>query len=199
MDMSSRNAKVDALISDIKQWQSEIRKLRKVALNAGLAEDVKWGKPCFSYQGKNIVLIQGFKEYCAYLFFKGYLMDDPAKILVKTGEYTRIGRQIRFTSVSEIDSVETILGEYIARAIDMETSGFTPPPVSAPEIEFPVEFRAQLDASPELQRAFDSLSPGRKRGYLIYFASAKHSKTRTDRVQRCVSRIMDGIGLNERA
>ena len=190
------NPKVDAYLSRAKKWQAEMKKLRIIILDCGLIEELKWGKPCYTYQKGNIVLIQGFNAYCALLFFKGILLKDPNGILIKTGENTRVGRQIRFTNVRQIVGMETVLKAYIHQAIEVEKAGLKVTVDKDPG-PIPEEFQNKLDELPALQTAFDALTPGRQRGYILYFSSPKQSKTRESRVEKCMQRILDGNGLND--
>ena len=177
-------------------WQKEIEKLRNILLDCGLIEEVKWGKPCFMFGKKNIAVIQPFKEYFALLFFKGYLLNDPDGILVKTGENTRVGRQIRFTNVQEIGRLEKTVKAYVYQAIEVERAG-----VKAEKKEkalvFPEEFQHKLNKSAALKKAFNDLTPGRQRAYHIYFSQPKQSKTRESRVEKSLPRILAGKGLND--
>ena len=193
------NPKVDAFLGRAQQWPKEMKKLRAIALDCGLTEEIKWGKPCYSFEGKNIVVIQGFKEYCAFLFFKGYLLSDNKGILVKTGENTVVGRQARFTDVKEIAKVEPVLKAYIYEAIELERSGAKLPPKKAasPALALPEEFQQKLATMPALKKAFNALTPGRQRAYSFYFSQPKQSATRASRVEKCLQQILHGKGLND--
>lgn len=195
MKTSKTNPKVDAYLRKAKQWREEMEKLRTVLLDCGLAEELKWGKPCYSFQNSNVVVIQPFKAYCALLFFKGVLLKDPNGILVKTGENTRVGRQIRFTSVREI--VGPVLKDYLHQAIEVEKAGLKVNPPNNAELAFPDELQKKLDANPALKAAFGALTPGRQRAYIYYFSAAKQSKTRESRIEKYVRRILSGKGLND--
>jgi uncharacterized protein YdeI (YjbR/CyaY-like superfamily) len=195
--MNRSNPKVDVFLSKAKKWREEMEKLRTIILNCGLTEELKWGKPCYALQEKNIVIIQGFKAYCALLFFKGFLLKDPNGILVKTGENTRVGRQIRFTNVREIVKMETILNAYIYQAIEVEKAGLKVDLGKNTELVLPEEFQKKLDESPALKTAFDALTPGRQRAYNFYFSAPKQSKTRESRVEKWLQQILNGKGLNE--
>jgi len=187
------NAKVDGFLRKAKKWREEFERLRKVCLDCGLTEELKWGKPCYSHQGSNIVLIHGFKHYCALLFFKGALLKDPNGILVQQTENVQAARQIRFTNVREI--VEPVLRAYIKEArekADLEVSY-----KRTSEFAIPEEFQNRLDKSPALKAAFDALTPGRQRGYLLYFSAAKQSKTRESRIAKWEQQILKGKGLND--
>jgi len=197
--MNRMNPKVDVYLSKVKKWQEEMEKLRMIVLDCGLTEELKWGKPCYSFQNSNIVIIQGFKEYCALLFFKGVLLNNPNGILVKTGENTRVGRQIRFTNdVREIVEMEPILKVYINQAIEVEKAGLKVDIKEKTELVFPEEFQTKLDENPALKAAFESLTPGRQRAYNFYFSQPKQSKTRESRVEKSVQQILNGKGLNDR-
>jgi len=174
-----------------------MEQLRLVILDSGLTEELKWGKPCYAFQETNVVIIQGFKAYCALLFFKGVLLKDPNGILVKTGENTRVGRQIRFTNVREIVQMETILKAYINQAIEVEKAGLKVDLEKNIELLLPEEFQRKLNESPALRAAFDALTPGRQRAYSFYFSAPKQSKTRESRVEKCTRRILKGKGLND--
>src|SRR6266511_2566970 len=191
------NPKVDAYFSKAKQWQKEMEKLRAICLDCGLTEELKWGEPCYTYEKKNIVLIHGFKEYCALLFFKGALLHDTEGILIQQTENVQAGRQIRFTNVREIVKIKTILNAYIHEAIDVEKAGLKVKYKKASEFKIPEEFQNKLDETPALKKAFDALTPGRQRGYIFYFSQPKQSKTRESRVEKCMQQILNGKGLND--
>jgi uncharacterized protein YdeI (YjbR/CyaY-like superfamily) len=195
--MNKMNPQVDEYLRRAKKWREESQKLRTILLECGLAEDLKWGKPCYTFQKSNIVIIQGFKEYCALLFFKGVLLSDPNGILMKTGENTRVGRQIRFTHVREIVEMETILKAYINEAIEVEKAGLKVDLTKNTELVFPEEFQNKLDELPALKTAFDALTPGRQRAYNLYFSAPRQSKTRASRVEKCMRQILNGKGLND--
>lgn len=192
------NPKVDAYVGRATMWLEETEKLREILLNCGLTEELKWGKPCYTSQGRNIVIIQGFKAYLALLFFKGYMLQDPHGILVKTGENTKVGRQIRFNDTQEIVGLEPILRAYIAEAIEVEQSGVKEDIIKETHLDIPEEFQNKLDENPALKAAFEALTPGRQRAYVYYFSAPKQSKTRESRVEKCTQQILDGKGLNDR-
>ena len=192
------NPKVDEYLGKIRNWQVESEKLRKIVLDCGLTEELKWGKPCYTYKNSNIVIIQGFKTYCALLFFKGVLLKDPNGILVKTGENTHVGRQARFTSAQEIIKKESILKSYIHEAVEAEKAGLKVPEKEKEELEYSEEFTKKLEEMPALKTAFKSLTPGRQRAYIFYFNQAKQAKTRESRIEKCMSKILAGKGLNDR-
>lgn len=191
------NPKVDTYLSKAQKWQKEMKKLRMIILDCGLTEELKWGKPCYVFQTSNIVVIQGFKEYCAVLFFKGVLLNDPNGVLIKTGENTRVGRQIRFNTVKEIVEIEPILKAYIYEAIEVEKAGLKVSLKKSPEPVLPTEFKSKLDKNPALKTAFKALTPGRQRAYIFYFSAPKQSKTRESRVEKCVKQILKGKGIND--
>jgi uncharacterized protein YdeI (YjbR/CyaY-like superfamily) len=168
-----------------------------IILDCQLTEELKWGWPCYTFQKSNIVLINGFKEYCALLFFKGALLNDANGILIKIGENTQAGRQIRFTNVREIVEMEPILKAYIYEAIEVEKAGLKVNFKKNTELIFPEEFQNKLDENPALKTAFDALTPGRQRAYNLYFSAPKQSKTRESRVEKCMQQILNGKGLND--
>ena len=195
--MNRMNPKVDVYLSKTKKWQEELAKLRMIILDCQLTEELKWGKPCYTFQKSNIVLIIGFKEYCALLFCKGVLLNDANGILIKPGENTQAGRQIRFTNVREIVEMEPILKAYIYEAIELEKAGLKVNFKNNTELIFPEEFQNKLDENPALKTAFDALTPGRQRAYNLYFSAPKQSKTRESRVEKCMQQILNGKGLND--
>jgi uncharacterized protein YdeI (YjbR/CyaY-like superfamily) len=195
--MHETNPEVDAFMDGARRWRDEFAKLRAIALDCGLTEELKWRLPCYTSRDKNIVILQGFKEYCALMFFKGALLDDPEGILVAPGR-TQAGRQIRFTDVREIGEMEATLTSYIHEAVDAEKSGKKVELKKTSEFTVPEEFQKELDENPTLKAAFDALTPGRQRAYLFHFSGAKQSKTRTSRVEKHRQRILDGKGLNDR-
>jgi uncharacterized protein YdeI (YjbR/CyaY-like superfamily) len=195
--MNRMNPKVDKYLSKAKKWQEEFKKLRMISLGCGLTEELKWGKPCYTFQKSNIVLIHGFKEYCALLFFKGALLKDAKGILIQQTENVQAARQIRFTNVREIVEMETILKAYIKEAIEVEKAGLKVNFKKISEFKIPEEFQNKLDEIPALKTAFDALTPGRQRGYILYFSAPKQSKTRESSVEKCVQQILNGKGLND--
>jgi uncharacterized protein YdeI (YjbR/CyaY-like superfamily) len=192
--MNSMNPKVDEYLRKAKKWQQEFKKLRMIILDCGLTEELKWGKPCYTFQQSNIVIIQGFKEFCALLFCKGALLNDPNGILKKFG--WQAARRIPFTNVQEISEMEPILKAYIHETIEAEKAGLKVNFKKNPE-PVPKEFQNKLDEVPALKTAFDALTPGRQRGYILYFSGAKQSKTRESRVEKCMQQILKGKGLND--
>lgn len=191
------NPKVDFFFDKAKQWQKEFEKLRAIALETELVEDLKWGCPCYTYEGKNIFLIHGFKEYCALLFFKGALMKDPENILIQQTENVQSARQIRFTDLQQIVDLEKVLQNYIFEAVEVEESGVKVEMKKTKEFEMPEEFQQKLDENSALKEAFEALTPGRQRAYLLYFSSAKQSKTRESRIEKYIPEILNGKGLND--
>jgi len=191
------NPKIDVFLSKAKKWQEEFEKLRMIILDCQLTEELKWGKPCYTFQKSNIVIIQGFKEYCALLFFKGALLNDPNGILITQTENVQAARQIRFTNVREIVEMKPILKAYIYEAIEVEKVGLKVNFKKNTELIFPEEFQNKLDEIPALKTAFDALTPGRQRAYNIYFSGAKQSKTRESRVEKCMQQILNGKGIND--
>jgi len=191
------NSKVDFFFDKAQQWQKEFEKLRTIALETQLVEDLKWGCPCYTYGGKNIFLIHGFKEYCALLFFKGALMKDPEKILIQQSENVQAARQIRFTDVQQIIDLEKVLRNYMFQAVEIEESGAKVEMKKTKEFEMPEEFQQKLDENSLLKEAFEALTPGRQRAYLLYFSSPKQSKTRESRIEKYIPEILNGKGLND--
>ena len=189
--------KVDEYLRKAKKWQKEFKKLRMIVLDCGLTEELKWGHPCYTFQKTNIVLIHGFKEYCALLFFKGALLKDANAILIQQTENVQAARQIRFTNVQEIVRMETILRAYVRQAIEVEKAGLKVNYKKTSEFKIPEEFQNKLDETPALKTAFDALTPGRQRAYLFYFSQPKQSKTRESRVEKCMQQILNGKGLND--
>lgn len=180
-----------------KKWQKEIDELRKIARACDLAEEVKWGKPCFTYQKKNVAIIIPLKEVCAFSFFKGALLKDPKHILKKIGEHTQAGRWVRVSSSAELSSLKPTLRKYIDEAIQVEKSGRKVPRKKASEYVVPEELQVRLKASSELKAAFEALTPGRQRSYIFHVSGAKQPKTRTARAEKCVPMILSGRGFNE--
>lgn len=191
------NSKVDFFFEDAGQWQEEFKALRTIALSTELVEDLKWGCPCYTFEGKNIFLIHGFKEYCALLFFKGALMKDPDHILIRQTENVQAARQVRFTDVQQINDLKEILRSYMFEAVEIEESGAKVEMKKTKEFEMPEEFQNKLEQDPALKEAFESLTPGRQRAYLLHFSSAKQSKTREARIEKNIPQILTGKGLND--
>ena len=197
MTTSGMNPKVDFFFSKAKQWQEEYKKLRMIILDCGLTEEYKWMHPCYTFQESNIVLIHGFKEYCAILFIKGALLKDASGVLIQQTENVQAGRQIRFTHLREIVELEPILKAYIHEAIEVEKAGLKVDFKKPSEFSIPDEFINKLEEVPGLQDAFEALTPGRQRAYLLYFSAPKQSKTRESRVEKCMPQILNGKGLND--
>ena len=195
--MNGMNPKVDFFFNKAEKWQDEFKKLRNIVLDCQLTEELKWGVPCYTFQKRNILLIHGFKEYCAILFVKGALLQDAMGILIQQTENVQSARQIRFTSLDEIDEMEPILKAYINEAVEVEKAGLKVDLKKTSEFKIPVEFKNKLDEIPALKTAFDALTPGRQRAYLFYFSQPKQSKTRESRVEACMQQILDGKGLND--
>ena len=195
--MKNRNPKVDFFFTKASKWQEEFRRLRTIILSCGLTEELKWGKPCYTFQQSNVVLIHGFKEYCALLLMKGALLKDAKRILIQQTENVQPARQIRFTNVQEIVKMERILKAYVKEAIEIEKAGLEVNYKKTSAFKVPEELQNKLDATPALRTAFDALTPGRQRGYLLYFSGAKQSKTRESRVEKCMPQILKGKGLDD--
>ena len=191
------NSKVDWYFIKNKEWQEEIEALRSIAIESGLSEELKWGCPCYALDGNNIVLIHVFKDYCAYLFFKGSLLKDPKGILIQQTKNVQVPRQIRFTNVKDIVKMKTTLKAYIKDAIQVEKSGLKPELKKTAEFEMPEEFQTKLNKMAGLKTAFFSLTPGRQRGYLLHFSSAKQAKTREARIEKCLPQILKGKGIDD--
>ncbi len=195
--MNSMNPKVDFYFDKAKKWQEEFEKLRMIMLHCGLTEELKWGCPCYTFEKRNIVLMHGFKEYCALLFFKGALLNDAKGILVQQTENVQAARQIRFTNVREIAKLKPILKVYIYEAVEVEKAGLKVNLRKTSEFKVAEEFQHKLDELPALKKAFKALTPGRQRGYILYFSQPKQSKTRASRVEKCMPQIFNGKGLND--
>ena len=191
------NPKVDFYFNKAKEWQEEIRQLRTIVLDCHLAEELKWGVPCYTFEKSNIVLIHVFKEYCALLFFKGALLKDSHGILIQQTKNVQVARQVRFTNVQEIVKMKAILKDYIFEAVEVEEAGLKVNLKKTTEFKMPEEFQKKLDKMPALKKAFEALTPGRQRGYLLHFSAPKQSKTRESRIEKCMQDIFDGKGLND--
>jgi len=197
MTKSETNPKADFYFTKAKNWHQELEQLRTIALECGLTEELKWGCPCYTLQKSNIVLIHVFKEYCAFLFFKGALLNDAHGILIQQTENVQGARQVRFTSTVEIVEKRAILKAYIYEAVEVEKAGLKVEFKKADEFTVADEFRYKLDRIPTLKAAFEALTPGRQKGYLLYFSQAKQSKTREARVEKYIPQILDGKGLDD--
>ena len=191
------NPKVDFFFTKAINWQEEFEKLRMIILESGLNEELKWGCPCYMFQGKNIVLIHGFKEYCGLLFFKGALLKNAKGILIQQTKNVQAARQIRFANVREIVKLAPILKTYIREAIEVEKAGLKVNLKKTSEFNIPEELQNKLDEIPPFKTAFETLTPGRQRAYIYYFSQPKQSKTRESRMEKCMQQIMDGKGLND--
>lgn len=191
------NPKVDFFFEKNSKWQNEYKKLRSIALSCGLTEELKWGVPCYTFKKTNVVLIHGFKEYCAFLFHKGALLKDTEGILIQQTENVQSARQIRFTNLHEIEKMEAVLKAYIFEAIEVEKAGLSIELKKTSEFTMVDEFKEILYSDEELKKAFEALTPGRQRGYLLYFSQAKQSKTRKDRIDKYRDHILSGKGLND--
>jgi uncharacterized protein YdeI (YjbR/CyaY-like superfamily) len=194
--MTTRNDRVDAYLSKATQWRQEFRTLRAICLASGLTEELKWRLPCYTFQGNNVAIIQGFKEYCALMFFKGSLLKDPRHILVAPGA-SQAARQARFTDPGEIDRLEPVLKAFIREAVQLEKAGRQVQLKQTSDFKIPEEFQTQLDKNRALKTAFQALTPGRQRGYLFYFSQPKQSGTREARVAKSIPQILRGKGLND--
>jgi uncharacterized protein YdeI (YjbR/CyaY-like superfamily) len=195
--MNRMNPKVDAFLSKAKKWREEFDKLRMIILDCQLTEEMKWGWPCYTFQDSNIVLIHGFKEYCALLFIKGALLKDTNGILIQQTDNVQAGRQIRFTNVREIVKMEPVLKAYVYEAIEVEKAGLKVDFKKNTKLIFPEEFQNKLDENRALKTAFEALTPGRQRAYNLYFSAPKQSKTRETRIEKCVQQILNGKGLDD--
>ena len=191
------NPKVDFFFEKDSKWQKEYKKLRKIILDCGLNEELKWGQPCYTHENSNIVLVHGFKDYCAMLFFKGALLNDPNDILIQQTKNVQSARQIRFTNVQEIGKMEKTLKAYVYEAIEVERAGLKVKLKKTSDYEIPAEFQTRLKKKPALKKAFDALTPGRQRQYIYYFSQPKQSKTRESRVEKYAQKILTGKGLED--
>jgi uncharacterized protein YdeI (YjbR/CyaY-like superfamily) len=195
--MSTKNPKVEWFFKKDTKWQREYEKLREIALDCGLTEELKWGCPCYTIDGNNVFLIHGFRDYCAYLFHKGALLKDSKKLLIQQTKNVQSARQIRFTHVDQITDMEAVLKSYIKEAVKIEKAGIKVEMKKTSQFEMPDEFRKALKGSAKLKKAFGELTPGRQRGYLLYFSSAKLAKTRQERVEKYAPKILKGKGLED--
>lgn len=196
--MTKPNPKVDDYIGRALQWPDEVRKLRTILLDCDLDEELKWGKPCYSFRGGNVAIVQSFKEHCSLMFFKGSLLEDIHDVLVPPGENSRAAMRIQFTSSIQIGELEPAVRDYVRQATEIETAGRKVDLEARPEPELPAELTAILDADPELATAFRALTPGRRRAHVLHVSGAKQSKTRTARSEKARARILSGKGPNER-
>lgn len=191
------NPRIDFFFEKEKKWQTEIKKLREIILECHLVEELKWGCPCYVYEKSNIVLIHTFKDYCAVLFFKGALLKDSKGVLIQQTENVQSARQIRFTSIKEVDKLKATIKSYIFEAVEIEEKGLKVELKKPAEFVMAEEFKVALDKKPALKKAFEALTPGRQRGYLLYFSQAKQAKTREARVEKYIPHILDGKGLDD--
>ena len=191
------NPEVDKYFENLNKWREELSKLRHLILDCGLAEDFKWMHPCYTYQSKNILLIHGFKQYCALLFIKGALLNDSENILIQQTENTQSARQIRFINSSEIENLQTTIKAYIYEAIEVEKAGLKVKKKSTSDFIVVEELKQIFDECPKFEEAFNKLTPGRQRGYLLHFAKPKQSNTRTSQIEKNITRIYDGYGLHD--
>jgi len=195
--MNNTNPKVDWFFDKAEKWKKEFEKLRTIILDCGLDEDLKWGQACYTFEERNIVLMHGFKEYCALLFFKGALLNDPESILIQQTENVQSARQIRFINLKEIVEKERIIKAYIYEAIEVERAGLQVKLKKTSDFKVPEEFQKKLDKKPALKKAFEALTPGRQRAYIFHFSQPKLSKTREQRVEKYIPQILEGKGLND--
>ena len=191
------NPKVDWFFEKEEKWKKEVEEMRKIVLECHLTEDLKWGCPCYTYEKKNIVLIHVFKEYCAFLFFKGALMKDPKKILLQQTENVQSARQIRFTNLTQIKELASDLKQYIFQAVEVEESGVKVELKKTKEYAVPEELTAKFKKNPALEKAFGELTPGRQRAYMLHFSQPKQAATRESRIEKCIPHILEGKGLND--
>ncbi|MFJ5789681.1 YdeI family protein [Lysinibacillus sp. NPDC093197] len=197
MTKMKTNPKVDEFLSKAKTWKAEYEALRKLILDSGLTEEFKWMHPCYTLENKNIVLIHGFKEYCALLFHKGALLKDTKGILIQQTENVQAARQIRFTNVQQIIEMESDIKAYIKQAIEVEKAGLEVEFKKNTDFDIPEELQAKFNELPALKLAFEALTPGRQRAYIYYFSQAKQAKTRVSRIEKYTQQILDGKGLND--
>ena len=191
------NPKVDWFFDKDSKWQKEYKKLRTIVLDCGLTEELKWGCPCYTFENSNIVLIHGFKDYCALLFFKGALLNDANSILIQQTKNVQSARQVRFTNLKDIVEMEKILKAYVYEAIEVERAGLKVKLKETKEFKIPEEFQKRLNKNAALKKAFNALTPGRQRAYLFYFSQDKQSTTREARVEKYLQKILEGRGLND--
>lgn len=195
--MSTMNPKVDWFFKKDTPWKEEYGQLRKIILSCGLTEELKWGCPCYTVDDSNVVLIHGFKDYCALLFHKGVLLKDPKRLMIQQTENVQSARQMRFTHLDQITDMESVIKAYVKEAVKIEKAGTKVTMKKTSEFKMPVEFKKVLDTTPKVRKAFDALTPGRQRGYLLYFSSAKLAKTRDERIKKYVPMILKGKGLED--
>lgn len=191
------NPKVDEYLDGVDKWQDELSELRRIILDCMLTEELKWGAPCYTFQKANVVLIHGFKEYCAISFFKGTLLSDSEQLLATPGGNSQAGRQLRFRSIDEIRKIEPIIKAYLFEAVEVEKAGLQVTFKGTQEYEKPEELLKKMEEEPLFKVAFEALTPGRQRGYILHFAGAKQSKTRETRIEQCIPRILKGKGITD--
>ncbi len=195
--MNTPNPKADFFFKKAEKWQAELERLRAIALDCGLPEELKWGCPCYTFEDKNVFLIHAFKDYCALLFMKGALLGDAAGLLIQQTENVQAARQTRFTSLAEIIELEPLIKAYIYEAVEVERAGLKVPLKETEEFPMPEEFRQSLEENAALKAAFEALTPGRQRGYLLHFSAPKQAKTRLSRIEKSTPDILAGRGLND--
>ena len=181
----------------VNSWPEELKTLRKIILDCTLSEEIKWGVPCYTFKNRNVVLLSAFKEYCAISFFKGALLNDNQKVLFKPGENSQATRQLRFTGIEQIKETETLIKRYIFEAIEIEKAGLKINFNARTKLELPEELKSKMNKIPALRIAFNALTPGRQRGYILYFSAAKQATTRQSRVEKYIPKIMEGKGIND--
>jgi uncharacterized protein YdeI (YjbR/CyaY-like superfamily) len=197
MTTSEPNTKVDAFLAKAKKWQPELQRLRAILLDSALTEDFKWSQPCYTFQGKNVVVIGALKESCALAFFKGALLKDPHRVLTRPGQHSQSTRWFKFASVREIAELKSVVKAYIREAIEIEKAGLKVKLKKTSDLKFPDELQLMLDEFPDFKKAFEALTPGRQRGYIYHFSAPKHSKTREARVRKFMPHILKGKGLHD--
>jgi uncharacterized protein YdeI (YjbR/CyaY-like superfamily) len=195
MKTSKASPKVDTFIANAKNWQEELKKLRAILLDSELTEEFKWSQPCYTFQGKNVIVISGMKESCAFAFFKGALLKDVHGVLGRPGQHSQSTRWVKFTSIREIAELKSVLKAYIREAIEIEKAGLKVKLKKTSDLKFPEEFQIMLDEFPKFKAAFEALTPGRQRAYIYHFSAPKQSKTREARVQKLMPHILKGKGL----
>lgn len=191
------NPKVDEFLRKAQKWPDELARLRTIVLDCGLVEDFKWYQPCYTFQNSNVAIISEFKDYCSLAFFKGALLSDPSALLIRPGENTQSGRQMRFTNVAQINEMEAVIKAYLYEAIQVEKAGLTIHYKTTDEYSIPLELQAKLNSFPALKTAFEALTPGRQRAYILHFSTPKQSQTRQARVEKYIQHILNGKGLND--
>lgn len=194
--MTTQDPKIDAFLARAKSWRGEMQKLRTILLDGGLTEEIKWGKPCFSFEGKNIAILQPFKEHCSLMFFKGALLKDTHGLLRSQGENTQSALRLEFTSEAQIK--KTVVASYVKQAIEVEKAGLKVDFKAKRELELPEELTAALKKDKKLDKAWSALTPGRQRGYVMHIAAAKQAATRSARIEKAAPRILAGLGMNDR-